>query len=203
MHYAEPDADAGREPSLTHGAAERILNLRRQRQLRGSLTGTNCGPDDFFMAVRLFSDGFGLATTNASNRSGRAGRTASNFCECPGNLPRGGPPTTAGGEVARRGPNPPGWTARLHSSRRKRSWGTRLTAHKTSAGCLSTVPPSQGATVTAATDRGTEPVSYELACSHPGVKSPQPGSTDFRSDWAPEPRVQRSIAPGSRAGGCP
>ena len=31
-------------------------------------------------------DGLGLATTNAPNRSGRAGRTASNFYELPGNL---------------------------------------------------------------------------------------------------------------------
>ncbi|MGA8335221.1 MAG: hypothetical protein WB761_10785, partial [Solirubrobacteraceae bacterium] len=31
-------------------------------------------------------DGLGLATTNAPNRSGRAGRTASNFYELPDNL---------------------------------------------------------------------------------------------------------------------
>src|SRR5450755_54046 len=89
MHDAETETNAQREqplPRCPNELAECLLNLRRQRQLRRLP-----GRDDLRAGYLLHGgppvpDGLGLATTNAPNRSGRAGRTASNFYELPDNL---------------------------------------------------------------------------------------------------------------------
>jgi integrase len=79
MNDAEAETNAQREQSLPRCSdelAERLLNLRRQRRFSASAVATTCELDTFFMAVPPVPDGLGLATTNAPNRSGRGGRTA-------------------------------------------------------------------------------------------------------------------------------
>jgi len=89
VHDTQAKPDAQREqplPRRTDELTEHFLNLHRQRQLHRLQ-----GRDDLRARYLLHSgpplpDGLGLATTNAPNRSGQAGRTATNFYELPDNL---------------------------------------------------------------------------------------------------------------------